>query len=180
MEVFREIKGNLHSRDWREQASASKIEYIDLEEWQAQRSRMLVRSDRGREYAIALKRPPPIKDGDILHADRRHIVAIRLRLSQIMILDLSDALQLPPPEILSLAVEIGHALGNQHWAAVVKGDKIYVPLTVDRKVMQSVMQTHHFPHMSYTFSSAEELLPQLSPSEVRRLLGSTEHHHSHD
>lgn len=97
-----------------------------------------------------------------------------------MILDLRDALQLPPPEILSLAVEIGHALGNQHWAAVVKGDKIYVPLTVDRKVMQSVMQTHHFPHMSYTFSSAEELLPQLSPSEVRRLLGSTEHHHSHD
>ena len=41
-------------------------------------------------------------------------------------------------------VELGHALGNQHWPALVKGDRVFVPLTVDRKVMASVMNTHRF------------------------------------
>ena len=37
--------------------------------------------------------------------------------------------------VVRTAFELGHALGNQHWPAVVKGDRVYVPLTVDRKVM---------------------------------------------
>ena len=181
MEIFKEIIGNLHSSEWRERSATSQVEYIDLEEWQAQRSRFLARSENGEEYAIALRRHTPIKDGDILYAEAGRIVAIRLKLSQIMTLDLSDITLLTPTEIISLAVEIGHALGNQHWPAVVKENKIYVPMTVDRKVMQSVISTHHFPFVGYSFTPAEELLPHLSPNEVRRLLGSVEQHrHSHE
>ena len=181
MEIFKEIIGSLHTPQWEERAKTLQVEYLDLEEWQAQRSRFLARSESGEEYAIALRRHTPIKDGDILYADSKRIVAIRLHLSQIMTLDLSDMTLLTPTEIISLAVEIGHALGNQHWPAVVKENKIYVPMTVDKRVMQSVISTHHFPFISYSFTPAEELLPHLSPNEVRRLLGSAEQHaHSHE
>jgi urease accessory protein len=62
----------------------------------------------------------------------------------------------------------------------VRGTKIYVPLTVDRKVMSSVMHTHNIEHIAFSFQPAEQIIPYLSPHEVRQLLGgaaSTEHHH---
>ena len=40
-----------------------------------------------------------------------------------------------PRSRMRTCVELGHALGNQHWPALVKGNRVYVPLTVDRKVM---------------------------------------------
>jgi urease accessory protein len=86
-------------------------------------------------------------------------------------------------------------LGNQHWPAVVKGSDVYVPLTVDRNVMASVMKTHAFSGITYEFLPGTEVIPYLLPHEARRLFGGAdatphshlpghthahgEHHHSH-
>lgn len=99
-------------------------------------------------------------------------------------------------ELLALrtCVELGHALGNQHWPALVKGTCVYVPLTVDRKVMSSVMKTHRFEGIQYSFVPGSEIVPYLAPHESRRLFGAAEGavhshspgsssssgHHSHD
>ena len=179
MQIFKSIIGNLSDPKWQRVRGEFLVEHIQLEEWQAQRSRIIALSDAGNQYAIALPRHTILRDGDILSADEEHIVAIRLRLSQIMTIDLSQVARLKPAEIISASVELGHALGNQHWPAVVKGEKVFVPMVADRRVMESVMQTHRIEHLSYSFSSAEELLPQLSPSEVRRLLGSSNTHSHH-
>ena len=77
-------------------------------------------------------------------------------------------------------VELGHALGNQHWPAVVKDNQVFVPLTVDRKVMASVMRTHAFAGVEITFLAGAEVIPYLAPHEARRLFGgadSTPHSH---
>ena len=62
-------------------------------------------------------------------------------------------------------VELGHAMGNQHWPALVKGSLVYVPLTVDRKVMASVMDTHRFEGIRYEFVPGREVVLQLAPHE---------------
>ena len=62
--------------------------------------------------------------------------------------------------------ELGHALGNQHWPAVVKGTRVFVPLTVDRKVMSSVMKTHALPGIRYDFMPGAEVIPYMAPHEV--------------
>ena len=77
----------------------------------------------------------------------------------------------------------GHALGNQHWPALVKGSRVYVPLTVDRKVMSSVMKTHRFEGVRYEFVPGSEIVPYLAPHESRRLFGGAEgpvHSHTHE
>ena len=79
--------------------------------------------------------------------------------------------------------ELGHALGNQHWPAVVKGSRIFVPLTVDRKVTASVMKTHAFPNITYDFRPGVEVIPYMTPHEARRLFGGASapsHAHGHD
>ena len=187
MKIYTEIIGNLDDPAWRERAEGAEIETIDLDQWTAQKSRFVVRSDRDNEYAVALKRHSQLLGGDIIDyrpAERR-IVAIRIALSDVLVIELGELATQAPEQIIHTAVELGHAIGNQHWPAVVKGTRVYVPLTVDRKVMESVMRTPHIEGISFSFQPGREVIPYLAPHEIRRLFGGTgpdsdvHHHHHH-
>ena len=187
MEIFTAILGNLHREPWKSRAEGAETEYIDLDQWTAQKSRFVACGDRGGDYAVALARRTQLLDGDVVGYDpeARRIVAVRIRLSDVLVIDLSGLERLEPRRIARAAVELGHALGNQHWPAVVREDCVYVPLTVDRKVMLSVMRTHRLEHIAYSFRPGEEVIPYLAPHEVRRLFGGAEagahaHHHVHE
>ena len=188
MKIYQEIIGNLHSPEWAARAKEARTEYLDLDQWTAQKSRFVARSDRSNEYAVALRRHTQIADGDILEYSpgEGRIVAVRIRLSDVLVADLSALAAESPERMIRTAVEFGHAVGNQHWPAVVKGMQVYIPLTVDRKVMQSVMRTHRLEHIVFEFRPGSEILPYLAPHETRRLFGGTgpdshvHEHHAHE
>lgn len=135
MKIYTEIIGNLQDPEWVKKAREAEIEYIDLDQWTAQKSRFVVKGDRENEYAVALKRHSQMLDGDIIEylPEQRRIAAIRIRLNDVLVADLSDLARQTPETIIHISVELGHAIGNQHWPAVVKGTKVYIPLTVDKK-----------------------------------------------
>ena len=186
MKIYTEIIGNLDDPAWRGRAEGAEIEYIDLDQWTAQKSRFVVRSDRDNEYAVALKRHSQLLGGDIIdyRPDEPRIVAIRIRLNDVLVIDLGELAAQEPTRIIHTAVELGHAIGNQHWPAVVKGTRVFVPLTVDKKVMESVMRTHHIEGITFSFQPGREVIPYLAPHEIRRLFGGTgpdsDVHHHHD
>jgi urease accessory protein len=91
-----------------------------------------------------------------------------------MVVHLDDLMRDAPEVAMRTCVELGHAMGNQHWPALVKGSRVYVPLTVDRKVMASVMHTHHFESIRYEFMPGRDVVPYLAPHESRRLFGGAE------
>ncbi|MCX4472624.1 hypothetical protein OOK41_20325 [Micromonospora sp. NBC_01655] len=71
-------------------------------------------------------------------------------------------------------------VADQHWSAAVKGAKRYVPLAVDRKVMESVMRTHAFTGITHGSVPGTEVIAYLAPHESRRSFGgadSTPHSH---
>jgi urease accessory protein len=115
-------------------------------------------------------------------AANRAVVA-RISLRDVMIIHLDGMAEAEPAIALRTCVELGHALGNQHWPALVKGSRVYVPLTVDRKVMASVMNTHRFEGIRYEFVPGARIVPYLAPHESRRLFGGAEgpvHVHTND
>ena len=170
--------GNVRDHGW----EGTSVEDLVLEQWEAPKSRLRKNTPSGIELAISLPRCEHLHDGDVLYhdPDNRRIVVARIPLKEVMVIDLD----LPPfmlhSEILRLVFELGHALGNQHWPAVIKGQTIYVPLSVDRKVMLSVMKTHAFQHASIRFEPGEAVAQRLDPREIRLLFGgadATPHHH---
>lgn len=181
MEIFTEIIGNMHQPEWHQKLHDAEIESIFLDQWTAQKSRFLAKSDSGAEYPVALKRQSQIADGDILKfdPDTRKAVVLRLNLNPVLKIDMSKLSDKKPEEIIRIAVELGHAIGNQHWPAVVKGTTVYVPLTVDRKVMLSVMETHNIDDISYEFEEGREVIPYMAPHEIRVLFGGASHGNSH-
>lgn len=187
MKIYTEIKGNVNDPQWAERMAETEVEYIDLDQWTAQKSRFVVEGERGNRYAVALQRRAQLADGDIIEylPEQRRMAAVRIRLSDVMVADLSSLEGEPSRTLIRIALELGHAIGNQHWPAVVKGTKVYVPLTVDKKVMDSVMRTHRIEHVHCSFQPGSEVIPYLAPHEIRRLFGGanheneTEHHHHH-
>lgn len=175
--IYTTILGNIHDDvSWLGKLQGVTVEYLDLDQWMAQKSRFVARSTTGREYAVALSRHGGVSDGDVIEyvPEEKLAVIIRVALNPVMVIDLSALAGSGVQQLLRTAVELGHAIGNQHWPAVVKDMQVYVPLTVDRTVMRSVMETHHLEGLTYEFHPGQAVIPYLAPHEVRRLFGGVE------
>lgn len=186
MNIYTEILGNLRDGKWAEVSRDTTVDVVELDQWTAQKSRFVVRSEAGEECAVALQRRTQLADGDILdyRPGERRLVVVRLRLNEVLVADLGGLLDLRPVDAIRTALEFGHAIGNQHWPAVVHGSQVYIPLTVDRKVMESVLHTHRIERIAYAFRPGSEVIPYLAPHEIRRLFGGTgpdseTHRHAH-
>ncbi len=191
MLVIETIIGNIHETAWKARLEQATLDWLVLDQWEAQKSRLRKSSQNGLDLAISLPRGILLRDGDILKWDEAQGTATvaRVNLKDVMVVELS-ALQTQNSEVLvRTCVELGHALGNQHWPAVVKGNRVFIPLTVDKKVMASVMKTHAFRGITYEFIPGSEVIPYLAPHESRRLFGGAEgpihshveeHDHPHD
>lgn len=187
MTVYTEVLGNMRrDPEWETRLRDLDVDYIPLDQWTAQKSRFLGKGISGEEYPIALRRHTQVADGDVIlyDAEAGKAAVLRIELNPVMVVDLGAVAETDRDNIIRMSLELGHAIGNQHWPAVVKGTKVYVPLTVDRKVMLSVMETHHFEGITFKFESGIDVIPYLAPHEIRRLFGgagheSHEHHHHH-
>jgi urease accessory protein len=185
MILVESIAGNSNESPWTEALEGAEVDIFPLDQWEAQKSRLRKSTVGGTELALSLDRASHLRDGDILlwdEAARKAIVA-RIELNEVMVVEIEDKAAADLETASRTLFELGHALGNQHWPAVVKGSRIFVPLTVDRKVMASVMKTHAFPMIRYDFRPGLEVIPYMTPHEARRLFGGASapsHAHGHD
>lgn len=185
MRVIETLLGNMSDPVWKNRLENARIEVLSLDQWQAQKNRFRLKTDVGTDLAISLERNIHLHDGDVLFWDDATRLAIiaRIHLKDVMVIRLGRLLSKSPEELGRTCLELGHALGNQHWPAVVKGTSVYVPLTVNRQVMNSVMKTHAFEEITYDFEPGGSVIAYLSPHESRRLFGgadSVPHSHAHN
>lgn len=188
MILIETILGNSQDAGWKDRLASASIDWLLLDQWEAQKNRFRKHTADDVEVAVALERNTHLHDGDILLWDAkiRRAVIVKTELKPVMVIDLSAVMTQPPELSLRTCLELGHALGNQHWPAVVKDSKVFVPLTLDQKVMSSVMRTYAFPGVSFDFVPGAEVIPYLAPHEARRLFGGAEaaghsydHHNTH-
>ena len=176
MILVESVVGNIDDETWKPRLAGAKLDALALDHWEAQKNRLRKRTGDGTEIAISLDRGAFLRDGDILlwnEATRTAVVA-RITLRDVMVIHIDAPTNRASEILLRTCVELGHALGNQHWPALVKGTRVFVPLTVDRKVMASVMDTHRFEHLHYEFVPGADVIPYLAPHESRRLFGGAE------
>lgn len=175
------VLGNTADADWSARLRGAQIEVLALTAAEAQRTRLRKTAASGTDVAIALERGVHLRDGDVLGWDEasQTAVVVRVDLPDVMIVDLSALAAGPAETLLSRCVEVGHALGSQHWPALVKASQVYVPLTVTQEAMETVMETHRIEDVSWWFARGAEVMPYLAPHEARLLFASGTPGHSH-
>lgn len=188
MELVEQVLGNMSDEAWRVRLAApeAEVDWLELGQWDAQKNRLRKATNGGREVAVSLDRGRYLRDGDVLLWDEtsRRAVVARIHLCDVMVVSLLDLAHRPAADVMETCVKLGHALGNQHWPAVIRDNAVYVPMSVDRKVMEAVMETHQLKDISYSFMDGDKVAAMLDPQEVRRLFGGTEmpadgHTHGH-
>ena len=167
------VLGNVADPEWQSIVDDAEVDLLVLDQWEAQKSRLRRKTRDGLEIALSLERGIQLRDGDVLARNEDHgtLVVARIHLKDVMAIELSGLRDAAPEVLMQTCLELGHAIGNQHWPAVVKGTTVYVPLTVDKAVMGSVMRTHAFEGIEYDFRPGAEVIPYLAPHEARRLFG---------
>jgi len=172
------VLGSSADDGWADRLRTAQVDVLRLDQTEAQKNRLRKTTSSGTELAIWLDRGTQLRDGDVLYWDgqRRHAIVARVDLADVMVIDLSALAARPFADSMSTCLELGHALGNQHWAAVVKAPRIYVPLTIAKAVMTSVMKTHAFDGVTYTFAPGADMAGCLTPNEARRLFGTAAAH----
>lgn len=186
MDIVEKVLGNSAEKAWAERLRQAEVDCLELSQWDAQKNRLRRETKGGLSVAVALERGAFLRDGDVLYwdADNHFAVVCRIRLCPVMAVDMKGLEAMPEQQALSAAVRLGHALGNQHWPAVVKNGMVYVPMTADSKVMGAVMDTHAVPGVTYSFLAGEDVRDRLGAEEARLLFGGAEnrehgHHHDH-
>ncbi|MFH6568115.1 urease accessory protein UreE [Pseudomonas kulmbachensis] len=166
---------------WKQKLEAANVDLLVLDQREAQKSRCRRASLGGLDLGISLERNVVLSDGDVLLWDEatNTAVVVQLNLRDVMVIDLKELKQQPLDVLIKTSFELGHALGNQHWKAVTKHNEVYIPLTVETKMMDSVMRTHGFQHLPYAFIGGAEILPLLTTSEARLLFGGAEETDTH-
>jgi urease accessory protein len=173
MILVESVLGSAADDVWTDRLRAAQVDVLRLDQAEAQKSRLRKTTSFDTEVAVSLDRGTQLRDGDVLFWDERGRVAIvaQVDLADVMVIDIMPLIRRGIVDSLATCFELGHALGNQHWAAVVKGLRVYVPLTVGQSVMESVMKTHSFEHVTWTFIPGAEAAARLAPDEARRLFG---------
>jgi urease accessory protein len=177
----RTVLGNNAQGNWPASLRNARIDVLTLNAAEAQRTRLRKRTAGGTDVAIALERGGALRDGDVLGWDEaaKTAVVVRVDLPDVMVVDLSTLLGEPAETLLARSVAVGHALGNQHWPAVVKGTRVYVPATVAPTVMATVLKTHDIEGVGCSFAPGAEVQQQLSPHEGQLLFAGPPAHSHH-
>lgn len=124
---------------WREEGA---LDEVTIEERDARKSRHRLQTSKGQELGLILPRGAELQDGDLFAIDEDGgRVLIHITLQEIMVL--TPHAHLHAEDRWQWAVRLGHVLGNQHWPVAVVEEQILTPVTVDRAVMETVLNTHH-------------------------------------
>lgn len=148
---------------WQE---TGRVERLRVDTWEAQKSRLRKRTDKGTEIGITLERGEMLRHGDVLYSDaeKRHLIMVEVEGRKVMVIKLQP--QADAESMAHLAVKVGHMLGNQHWPVKVDGLTVYVPVVIAEKVMESVLKTHNVQGIEWHLEDADPAmdLPLVAPS----------------
>jgi len=160
MLVIDRVLGNRHEQqalaaDCERAAKDGGLELVELSYQDAQRGRMRVTTGVGTELAVDLGRGIALRDGDVLYRspDGSRIVVAAVQPAEALVIRL--AREGTSQEMFELGIRLGHVLGNQHWPVRVEHGEVLVPVTVDRKVMETVLRTYGMDGLAHEFAPVE-------------------------
>ena len=98
MIFIKTVLGNIGDREWAERLSAADSDLLEIDQWEAQKSRFRKTTAKGVEIAVSIDRGTHIRDGDVLlwDAQARSAVVARIELRDVMIVHLDDLTRFAP------------------------------------------------------------------------------------
>ena len=98
--------GNIHETAWKARLEQATLDWLALDQWEAQKSRLRKLSQNGIDLAISLPRGVLLRDGDVLVWDeaRQAATVARVTLKEVMVVELGALRDADPGGVRSYLV----------------------------------------------------------------------------
>ncbi|MGH9922609.1 MAG: hypothetical protein ACRD38_07640, partial [Nitrososphaerales archaeon] len=124
------VVGNIHSDKkfgdaYKKLEGEKKVERVMLSRMEAQRSRMRKVSDAGSDIAINIENGSVLKHGDILLANENKLIVVEYEQEDVLGFKIKD--ELSSDQKTTVAIKLGHIIGNLHRPICTKDSITYIP-----------------------------------------------------
>jgi len=151
------------------------LERVVIDPAERKKSRLRVETDAGTDLGILVDRPE-LRAGDVLFADNDRAAVVTFRRLDAYVIELSEQ-----DTGIATAVELGHRIGNQHWAVAVENSAVYVPVEADRHVFEDVLEDSIPASASTHYEKVDaSLFLEDSDGGGAAEYGGRDHDHDHD
>jgi len=89
-------------------------------------------SDAGTDIAINIENGSMLKHGDILLADENKLIVVEYEQEDVLGFKIKD--ELPTEQKISIAIKLGHIIGNLHRPICTKDNITYIPIQSESEV----------------------------------------------
>lgn len=135
---------------------------VALDHADRKKGRILAQARSGESIGIAKDRSWSLREGDVFQTEAGTLLLVHLKAQGMIVLSLSE---IAAGNALAL-VHLGHTLGNHHYPISIERDRIYIPVTGDRAVIESTVNSFKIPGLVMAYE-------ERSPSTM------TFHSHDH-
>jgi urease accessory protein len=114
------------------------VERVAVSSSDAPKRRLRTTTDQGTDVAVDLERGAYLRHGAVLADDGERIIVVERQEEEAVIVTFPSGLA--REELLTAAVRLGHAYGNQHVPLEVVGREIRAPVTTSRELAADTVQ----------------------------------------
>ena len=89
MLIIESILGNIRDKQWQDRARKAKVDYLILNQWDAQKNRLRRTSEQGNDIAVSLPRNTFMQNGDVLAFDEASntMTVAKINLRDVLIIE---------------------------------------------------------------------------------------------
>ena len=131
-----------------------RVEVLSISSRDRKKNKMRKITNKGTDIGITLVGKGMLASGDILVDDGKRMIVVDVEKDEAMVIELNE--EEDESLMIKKAVKVGHLLGNQHWGIIVKGRSIYVPIAIDKVVMETVIANGNLTNISIRYEELDQ------------------------
>ncbi|MFQ3283454.1 urease accessory protein UreE [Natronomonas sp.] len=116
---------------------AGTLERVRIDSGERKKSRLRVETDAGTDLGIVVGNVD-LRSGDVLFIDDNGAAVVTFETREAFVVELPA----PTEPALAAVAEFGHRVGNQHWDIAVESGTVYVPVDVEKRVLEDVLKPY--------------------------------------
>ena len=148
-EIARTYLGNIKKNPTLAEKLQTSEAYLEVNLSQSDRGkgRIYTQSTSGIAIGIIKSRDWLLKEGDILETEGGNLILVHIQPQELMVLSFKETAVKDAIDLIHL----GHVLGNHHYPILVRDNKIYLQLIVNKERIEATIRSFNIPglHIDY-------------------------------
>lgn len=159
MILAKEIIGNIYADEaygkmYDNFLKDDKLEKVLISSKDRKKNKIRISTDKDSDVGIIVTEEAKLSSGDVIFCDEHRMIIVEVKKDYALVVDFDENIN--RHELLMRAVKFGHLIGNQHWTLMTKGNSVYLPIAIDKEVMETIIYGGNIPEITIRYEEIDQ------------------------